>query len=99
MEYRIKIMDLSNRKSRQVWKTELRGRGLRGWPRVEWENICGSCRMEATRLAEDRKAFRIWLTQPDAFKCNKETEKNKKNKKNKKKKNKKKKKKRRKKNY
>ena len=55
--------------------------------------------MEATRLAEDRKAFRIWLTQPDAFKCNKETEKNKKNKKNKKKKNKKKKKKRRKKNY
>ena len=29
---------------------------------------------EATRIAKDRKAFRIWLMQPDAWKNNKEME-------------------------
>jgi len=81
MEYRFK--GIANYGPGKYGKQELRGRGLRGWPRIEWENICGSCRMEATRLAEDRKAFRIWLTQPDAWKRNKETENKKKNKKKK----------------
>jgi hypothetical protein len=50
----------------------------RGKPRIEWEEHMrkltrkkGNTLQEETRLAKDRKAFRIWLMQPDASKGDK----------------------------
>ena len=42
--------------------------------RVADEERKGTTLLEVTRLGKDRKALRIWLMQPDAWKNNKEME-------------------------
>jgi hypothetical protein len=61
-----------NRKPRQVWETRLEGARRRERPRtmggayLEADEEKGKNLQEATRLVKDRKAFPIWLMQPDA---------------------------------
>jgi hypothetical protein len=58
-----------NRKPRQVWETRLEGARRRERPRTiggAYVEAEGKNLQEATRLVKDRKAFPIWLMQPDA---------------------------------
>jgi ribosomal protein L21E len=63
----------SNRNAGKVWETRVEGSRGRGMPRIEWEGHVrklagrkGKSLQEEIRLASERKAFRNWLTQPDA---------------------------------
>jgi hypothetical protein len=62
----------SNSKTRQVWERTEEPRGS-GRPRIKLEEHMamlawtkGKNLQEVTRLAKDRKAFRMWRTQPGA---------------------------------
>jgi hypothetical protein len=65
-------MDI-NSKPRQVWERRAEGPRGRGKPRIQLEEHMGMLAwkegknlQEVTRLAKDRKAFRMWQTQPGA---------------------------------
>jgi hypothetical protein len=66
------IKMVGNRKPRQVWETRIEGTQGRGSPRIDWEEHMqkltskkGRMLQEVTRLVKDRKAFWIWLMQPN----------------------------------
>jgi hypothetical protein len=62
----------SNRKPRQVWEKDSRVAGKRkakdrmGRACVEGDEEKGRTSQGATRMAKGRKAFGIWVMQPDA---------------------------------
>ena len=63
----------SNSKPRQVWERRAEVPRGRGKPRIQLEEHMGMLAwkegknlQEVTRLAKDRKAFRMWRTQPGA---------------------------------
>jgi hypothetical protein len=63
----------SNKKPRQVWEAGVEGMEGRERPRIDWEEHMWKLMrkkvktlLEVTRLVKDRKAFQIWLMNPNA---------------------------------
>jgi hypothetical protein len=63
----------NNRKPRQVWETRVERMEGRVRPRIGWEEHMQKLMrktvktlLETTRLVKDKKAFQIWLMNPNA---------------------------------